>query len=261
MPFATAADGARIYYEETGSGEPLLLISGQGGDHTGWAPIVPDLAAHYRVLSFDHRGTGQSDKPTDPAGYTTRNMANDAIAVLDAAGIDRAHAYGHSMGGRVGQWLGIEHPDRLISLVLSATTPGNAHGVRRPAEVDARMRDRGDPRELLHGRYSPEWLALNPDFEAALLARQPLPETWQKLHYAASEGHDAWDEIPSIKTPVLLIHGDNDQVNMSANSPLLAERIKGAELHMVKGGRHGFNVEFQEENSRVVLDFLKRHPA
>ena len=68
MPFAIAKDGTRIYYEEAGSGEPLLLVSGQGGDHTNWTEIVPDFAAHYRVLSFDHRGTGQSDKPTDPAG-------------------------------------------------------------------------------------------------------------------------------------------------------------------------------------------------
>jgi pimeloyl-ACP methyl ester carboxylesterase len=99
MPYATAADGARIYYEIAGTGEPLLLISGQAGDHHGWDAIRPDFTDRYRTIAFDHRGTGASDKPDVP--YSTRGFARDAVAVLDAAGIDRAHAYGTSMGGRI----------------------------------------------------------------------------------------------------------------------------------------------------------------
>jgi len=266
MPFATALDGVRLYYEARGSGEPLLLIMGQAGDHTGWDGVRDDFAASYRVIVYDHRGTGQSDKPEAPP-YTTRGFADDAVAILDHLGIARAHAYGISMGGRIGQWLGIAHPDRLGALVLGCTTPGNAHGVRRPPEVDAAMTNpSATPEErfaaLLHTLYSPAWLAAHPDFVAALRERlaRPIPAYAQRLHYQASEGHDAWDLLPTITAPTLVIHGSDDQLNPTANAPLLAERIPGAELYIVQGGRHGYFEEFREEASRVVLGFLARHP-
>src|SRR5262249_15655553 len=88
----------------------------------------------------------------------------------------------------------------------------------------------------------------------------PLPAYALRLHYQASEGYDAWDLLPGIKAPTLVIHGSEDVVNMTANAYLLAERIPGAELYIVQGGRHGYASEFREEASRVVLDFLIRHP-
>ena len=149
MPYATASDGVRLYYEEIGAGEPLLLINGQASDHTGWDLVRDDFAAHYRVIVFDHRGTGLSDKLAEPP-YSTRGFARDTIAILDSLGIARAHAYGISMGGRICQWLGIDYPDRIGALVLGCTTPGNAHGVRRPPEVDAVMANRpADPEEAM----------------------------------------------------------------------------------------------------------------
>jgi pimeloyl-ACP methyl ester carboxylesterase len=104
MPYATASDGTRLSYEVLGAGPPLLLVSGQASDRTVWDSVRGDFAARHQVIVFDHRGTGDSDKPEAP--YSTRGFAGDAIAVLDAAGIGRAHAYGISMGGRICQWLG-----------------------------------------------------------------------------------------------------------------------------------------------------------
>ena len=98
MPLATTPDGTRLYFETLGSGATLLLLAGQSSDH--------------RVIVLDYRGTGQSDKPRAPA-YSTRGFAQDAVTVMDQLGIERAHAYGVSMGGRVAQWLGIDHPQRL----------------------------------------------------------------------------------------------------------------------------------------------------
>lgn len=137
MPFAVTLDGVRLYYETMGTGDPLLLVMGQAGDHHGWDFVRGDFAKQYQVIVYDHRGTGQSDKPKQPP-YSTRGFAQDAIAILDHLGIARAHAYGISMGGRICQWLGIDYPERLGALVLGCTTPGNAHGVRRPPEVDGR---------------------------------------------------------------------------------------------------------------------------
>lgn len=260
MPFATLPD-VSLYYEEVGAGDPLLLISGQGGDHHGWDTVRDDFATKYHVITFDHRGTGQSDKPREPA-YSTRGFANDAVALMDVLGIERAHAYGISMGGRICQWLGIDHGARIGSLVLGCTTPGNAHGVARPPEVDAKMANRPtDPAAaaafLAEQMVSPAWSAAHPEYMAYLIAREPIPPFAQKLHYLASEGHDTWDLLPAITVPTLVIHGTEDTINPTANAPLLAERIPNAELHMVEGGRHGYFLEFREEASAAVLDFLR----
>jgi pimeloyl-ACP methyl ester carboxylesterase len=243
-----------------------MLVSGQGGDHTGWDLILDDFTPHFRVITWDHRGTGESDKPREPA-YSTRGFAADAVALLDALGIERAHGYGISMGGRICQWLGIEHGSRIGALVLGCTTPGNAHGVRRPPEVDAHMANRPtDPEDLvrfmLDQMVSPEWAAKHPDYEARARERikTPIPAYAQKLHYLASEGHETWDRLPEIGSPVLVIHGTQDLVNPTANAALLAERIPGAELLMIEGGRHGYFYEFREQASPAVVEFLQRHP-
>lgn len=265
MPFATC-NQAEIYYEVHGAGEPLLLVMGQGSDHHGWDLVRDDFGARHQVIVFDHRGTGQSGKPTEPP-YSTRGFAADAIALLDHLGIQRAHCYGISMGGRICQWLAIEYPERVGAVVLGCTTPGNPHGIKRPPEVDAKMANRpANPEEamrfLAEQMVSPGWLAQHPEYLAQLRKRaeNPIPGFAQKLHYAASEGHDSWDRLPEITAPVLVIHGTEDLINPTANAPLLADRMPGAELRLIEGGRHGFFIEFREEAGPAVLDFLARHP-
>jgi 3-oxoadipate enol-lactonase len=261
MPFATASDGTRLAYEVIGAGPPLLLVSGQASDRSIWNGLREAFADGYRVVTFDHRGTGDSDKPEAPP-YTTRGFAGDAIAVLDHLGIDRAHAYGMSMGGRICQWLGIDHARRLGALVLGCTTPGNAHGVRRPAEVDPVLLS-GDPERMLPYLASLEWAAANRGFldeRNAWLLAHPVPPHARQLHYLASEGHDAWDQLPQITAPTLVIHGSDDGMNVVANGRLLAERIPGAELHIIPGARHVYFWDHGEEANRVVRAFLDRHP-
>src|ERR1051326_4427742 len=160
MPYASAPDGARIYYETSGAGEPLLLVSGQGSDHQGWNAFRQRFAQKYQFIVFDYRGTGQSDKPEQPP-YSTRGFAQDAIAVLDDLGIQRTHAFGVSMGGRVCQWLAGLYPDRIGSLVLGCTTPGDAHGVRRPPAAEAVWRS-GNSFKKLPLLVSPGWLVAHP---------------------------------------------------------------------------------------------------
>jgi pimeloyl-ACP methyl ester carboxylesterase len=261
MPFATASDGTRLAYEVIGAGPPLLLVSGQANDRSIWNGLREAFADRYRVVTFDHRGTGDSDKPEAPP-YTTRGFAGDAIAVLDELGIERAHAYGVSMGGRIGQWLGIAYPERLGALILGCTTPGNAHGVRRSPHVDPALLS-GDPQRMLPYLASLEWAAANQAFLttwAAWLRAHPVPPYARQLHFAASEGHDAWDQLPQITAPTLVIHGSADEMNVVANARLLAERIPGAELHIIDGARHVYFWDHAEEANRVVGEFLARHP-
>jgi pimeloyl-ACP methyl ester carboxylesterase len=265
MPHARLED-VSLYYEEIGEGEPLLLISGQSSDRHAWDDVRDDYAARYRVIVYDHRGLGDSDKPLTPP-YTTRGFARDAIGLLDYLGIARAHAYGMSMGGRICQWLGIDHPTRVGALVLGCTTPGNAHGIPRPPEVDALMSSLATHPERqmefnLAYMVSSDWAARNPDWVAAQEQRvlNPVPEAYRRLHRDASEGHDTWDQLPTITAPVLVIHGGADLVNPTANAPLLAGRIPGAELRLIDGARHGYQYEYRAEASAAVLDFLARHP-
>lgn len=261
MPFAITSDGARISYDVIGAGPPLLLVAGQASERSVWSGTRDDLAAHHRVIVFDHRGTGESDKPED-AAYSTRGFARDAIAVLDAAGVARAHVYGISMGGRIGQWLAIEHAARLGALVLGCTTPGNAHGVRRPPAVDPELAS-GDPARLLPYLVSPAWARAHPQRlaeHAAAAARHPVPPGARRLHYLASEGHDAWDRLPEIAAPTLVIHGSDDEVNVPANAPLLVARIPGAVLHLIAGARHAYFWEYREHASAYVRAFLAAHP-
>jgi 3-oxoadipate enol-lactonase len=270
MPFVTVPDGTRLYYEEIGAGEPLLLISGNGRDHTDWNGVRNDFADRYRVIVSDHRGTGQSDKPSEPA-YSIHGFAQDAVWLLDYLGIARAHVYGHSMGGMIGQWLGIEHAKRIGALVLGASAPSNpvdnttGHAVSRTAEAEALMTNPPtDPQEgiraMLSTLYSPAWIAAHPEKIQDILQATPIPEYAARLHVLAVKGHDAWDLLPTMRAPTLVIHGSEDQRVPTANAFLLASLIPGAELSIIKGGRHAYLDEFREEASRVVNEFLARHP-
>jgi 3-oxoadipate enol-lactonase len=264
MAFAIGSSGCRIWYETTGAGNPLLLIPGQSIDHRMWNVVRPTLEERHRVVVYDNRGSGQSDGPLAPP-YSMELFAADVISVLDAAGIGRAHIYGISMGGRIAQRLAIDHADRVGAVILGATTPGDRHGVRRSAEVDDKFRVM-DPAErfrlLIDEMYTSEWQAAHPEAveELRTAAMEPKQPELLKLHYEASQGHEAWEELPSIKAPVLVIHGTDDSVNPTANARLLAERIPGAELRLVTGARHAYQAECHPEATIVVLEFLARHP-
>ena len=111
-----------IKWDSQGDGPALLLIQGLGYGRWGWDPVAPGLAERHRVLSFDNRGIGESEKPEGP--YTARMMADDALQVLDEAGVERAHVVGASLGGMIAQELAVLAPERVDRLVLCCTTPG-----------------------------------------------------------------------------------------------------------------------------------------
>ena len=254
MPRAVAPDGTRLAFEVHGHGAPLLLVSGQGYDRHMWDRVLADFTSRFTVITFDHRGTGESDTPETPP-YSTRGFARDVVAVLDAAGVNRAHVYGHSMGGRVAQWLGIDHPERVGGLVLGATTPGKAHGAPRDPEAELILRT-ADMKRLEPLMASPEYLALQPN----AFHRRPLLPHAQRLHFRASDEHDAWDHLPTIVAPTLVIHGTEDRLNPTANAALLASRIPHATVALVAGGRHFFFEEQRLDASRLVCEFLEQHP-
>lgn len=264
MPHAPTPDGASLHHTLHGHGEPLLLINGQGLDHTMWDGLRDDLAdAPFQLIAYDLRGTGESTWPDPPRSHGrsaplgTREFARDAIALLDHLGIQRAHVYGFSLGGRIAQWLAAEHPERVGSLILGATTPGNKHGVPRPDSVSVTL-SRGDHRSLDDLMTHPNWRAAHP--ELAQLPPARIPAAIMRRYFEASEAHDSWDALPRIQAPTLVLHGDADRVNMTSNATVLAQRIPGAEKHLIAKARHAYFRDHRAEASRVVKDFLLRHP-
>ncbi|MEU2947561.1 alpha/beta fold hydrolase [Nocardiopsis alba] len=260
MNHAIAADGTRLWYDVHGAGEPLLLIHGQSLDHEMWEGVYTDLAEHHRVVRMDLRGTGGSDAPVD-GPYSMELLAGDALAVLDDLGIDRAHVYGFSMGGKVAQTLAASAPERIGALVLGSTAPGGDNEVERPhhASVALRKANTEEGRDLIaHLFYTPEWADSHPETVARILPRNPLRA--QRRHYEASLKHDGWDRLPLIQAPTLVVHGEDDELTPVANAELLAERIPDARTLILPAARHGYPHEAAPKATEAVVDFLADHP-
>ncbi|MFI6600031.1 alpha/beta fold hydrolase [Nonomuraea sp. NPDC050536] len=256
MPHAITADSVELSYQVKGAGEPLLLLPGQANSHHWWDGVRDEFETRYRTITFDYRGTGDSDKPDVP--YSTRGFAQDAIAVLDDLGVERAHVYGTSMGGRVAQWLAADHPERVGALVLGCTSPGGRHGVERSQEIRKALAqpDRAAAqRVLLELMYTPDWLATHPGPHNTV-GDPGMPAYARGRHLAASAGHDSWDALLGIKARTLVIHGGDDVFNPAANAPLLAERIQNASLRLIPGARHAYFEEFRAVAGPAVLEFL-----
>lgn len=204
---------------------------------------------------MDYRGTGSSRGPV--ASWTTESFAADAVEVLDIVGISVAYVYGTSMGGRVAQMLAAHYPDRVKALVLACTTPGGPNAVDRSPEVNAELTraTAADRLSVLHDLfYTPAW-PYSPQ-HSSLLGDASMSQSELAAHRKASRHHDAWDLLPSITAPTLVLHGEDDLMTPAENARLLANRIPGAGLQVYPGGRHGFFEEFAQRVAPAVLEFF-----
>lgn len=232
----------RIAWEERGSGPALLLVHGLGYARWGWEPVVDLLASRRRVLLFDNRGIGESDAPPGP--YTTAQLAEDAFGVLDAAGVERADVLGTSLGGMVAQELALRAPERVDRLVLVSTTPGGAQAAPMPAVTVALMQESATLEPAVALRRFVE-NALAPGAPEALVERIMAhrlrtaqdPAAWA-AQAAAAMAFDAWDRLPSLDLPTLVLHGSADVVVDPANAALLGARISGAQVEVQEGTGH-----------------------
>lgn len=251
----------RLAYEVRGTGPPLLLVHGLGYARWGWEPVADALAERFSTILFDNRGVGASDVPPGP--YTARLMAEDAIAILDDAGLDRAHVLGTSLGGMVAQELVLGWPERVDRLVLACTTPGGpaAHPMPRQTvlllgRVMLMSRNKG-LRLLVENALAPG--AGRPELVERILAHRlssPFdPAGWQ-AQAAAGVAFDALERLDAISAPTLVLQGTADVVVDPRNAELLARRIAGARLELFPEGGHLFFWEDPQRFVQVVGEFL-----
>lgn len=258
-------NGLNMYYELHGKGDPVVLIQGLGGNHTFWNPNLPQLVKRHRVLLLDYRGAGLTDKPK--MAYSTKMFADDIGGLMDALDITRAHVVGRSMGGCIGQWLGIRHPKKVRSLILAATW-GRADGMLKLcldnwARIVARSGLGGLFPHIL------PWCWTRDFFEpknATALARL------KKLVYAnrqprdafirqslAGKRHDAIRHLSRIQAPTLVVVGEADILTPRKLSDEIVAGISTAKLHLIPGLGHAFYEEKPEVFNRVALDFWACH--
>jgi pimeloyl-ACP methyl ester carboxylesterase len=264
MPTAHV-NGIDLYYEVHGRGEPLLWIGGLGANVREIAYLIDAYRERYQLIVYDGRGCGRSDKPEED--YTIDGFAEDAVGLLDVLGVASAFVYGSSMGGMIAQELVLNHPDRVRALILGCTTAGAIKGVRpSEATVQAMIANQaltGDA-ALEAGwqlGYSQAYIDANRD---ALFARSraasefAAPRDAYIRQVIAAAKHDTYDRLQYVECPVLIIHGSEDVMIPSGNAHLLKRAMPHAELRILEGMGHGYNLEAQAEADALVFDFIAR---
>jgi len=260
--------GTNLFYETRGSGDALLLIMGLGASSAAWDPdLLDQLAKEFRVITFDNRGTGQSDKPDAP--YSMEMFADDAAGVLVELKINRAHVFGVSMGGMIAQEFALRHPARTVTLTLGCTTAGGQHSVPPPPEsmkVLTAPRVGVSPEEIIRRgwplSYTPDYIEKNrTKLEAAIprLLKHPTPPFAFQRQLEATYTLKTWDRLPEVSAPTLVITGAQDCLIPARNSELLAERIPGAKLHLIQDVGHAFMNQSPGEFMWVFVPFVKQH--
>ncbi len=181
-------------------------------------------------------------------------FVDDTVALMDELRLDSAHVYGQSFGGMVAQELALAHPARVRSLVLACTHAGGSHVVRSRATV---------PKDAPWlGLYSQAFAEANPDHVSEDLrvgSAQPRHPVGGRRQREAVRGFDAYDRLPQITAPTLVLHGTEDRTVDPENARVLASRIPGAELFLLEGAGHVYHSEQPDAADAAVLDFVSRH--
>lgn len=272
-------DDLNLHYEIEGTGPPLLMITGTGFPGAAWRTGVSQRFAGggFRVITYDHRGVGKSDCPD--GAYSTRLFARDAVALLDALGIEKAHVLGHSMGGRVAQWMALDNGRVVRSLVLAASGPGafdpefevtrgvplyTAEGLVRAGYEQYMRRHIAGP-----FFFTPDFAAERPEVVQGLADAfwENRPSLRAYLHHVvARQQHQTAERLHEITAPTLVVVGDDDSFrggtgNHLQQSRFLAEQLPNAEMTVIQGAAHAFfwqnAAEASATTTAAIVSFLR----
>jgi 3-oxoadipate enol-lactonase len=265
MPFVHATDGTRIHYEVTGKSgaTPVLMIQGLGASKNAWNLQRIAMATRFRIISFDNRGAGRSDKPTEP--FTLEQMADDALAVLDAAGIETAHVVGASMGGVISQIVAVKYPHRVRSLTLVCTACRNHPWRQELLQSWAKTAEEKGMIEV--GKEAAQWVMSPRSFRRLVLAftwmgplaaLRPRHSFVSQIDAILNTREDLVDQLSTITAPTMVIVGNQDILTPRGDSEEIAERIPNSELVVISGAAHGLMMEHSSTFNKILIEFLQR---
>ncbi len=270
---AQVGDGIEVYYRVTGSGEPLVLISGTSMDHQMWDLQLAAYAEHFTVITFDNRGAGRSSAPPLPRGYSPARMSGDVAGLLDHLGVERAHVAGVSLGSAIAQELALAHPERTATLQLHSTWGRSDEWLRRALVGTVRYAmQHADRRTALRTSLmwimSPSYLehrepAEVRDLVSRIIIKNPnLPSDDGFVGQLRADAvHDALDRLSEITAPTLVTIGELDVCLPPRYGQAVAAAIPGARTAWFEGehASHCAMWEMAEEFNRVTLEFLLEH--
>ncbi len=256
-------NGINMYYEIHGEGEPLVMIMGLRRNLEWWYKQVPVLSRRFRVLVFDNRGAGRSDKPE--MDYSIRLFAKDTAELMRMTGMENANVLGYSMGGYIAQELAINYPGMVRKLILVSTGAGGERAVMMSPERMSRFtaNEGLTPEEILKKDmdiyFSDEYIVNHPNeirefIDISLRWYQP-PEAFQRQFQACLE-HNTADRLHQIDIPVLIMAGGDDPLVPPDNSRILKGLLPHADLTIYPGLRHCFHMEESDQANKKILDFL-----
>ncbi len=269
MPHATTDDGVKLYYEETGAGDPVLFIHEFADDYRGWEPQIRHFSRRYRCIVYNARGYPPSDVPPSPSSYSQTRAVGDALAILDHLSIEKAHIVGLSMGGFCALHLGLNHPGRAISLVVG----GCGYGAQ--ADKRDQFRDEAlttaDTFESIGMAKTAERYALGP---TRVQYQNKDPRGWREFaehlaeHSAKGSAntmrgvqaerpslYDLVDDMAKLAVPTLIISGDEDEPCLEP-SLLMKRLIPSAGLVFLPLTGHAINLEEPDGFNRAVQEFF-----
>ena len=259
----TYVNECNIYYETHGAGEPLILIMGLRRNVEWWYHQIPSLSEHFRVIAFDNRGAGRSDKPV--MEYSIGLFADDTAALMEALDISDAYILGVSMGGYIAQELAIKYPDKVRKMILGCTSCGGERAVLMSEDRMQKFTANAglQPEEILRKDmdiyFSDSFVNQNPEkieefIQISLRYYQP-PDAFER-QFDACLRHDTGDRLKNITKPTLIMTGDDDPLVPPANSEILQTLIPDSKLSTYPGGRHCFFIEAAEWFNRKAIDFF-----
>jgi 3-oxoadipate enol-lactonase len=257
-------EGVRLAYYVHGQGETLVLIRGYANSASMWYPQVPDLSRHFRVITFDNRDTGSSDRVAVP--YTVASLAADLVSLLDFLAAGPVHLLGLSMGGMIALETALGRPDLVKSLLLAGTCCDSDRGLTtdpkalRLFATRPELTPEENTRRSLPLFFSPAGLknrVLIDEYIRRSLEQRPPPATFER-HSRALQGFNRCAEIGQIRCPTLILHGDADRLLPPRNAEGLWEGIPGAAIKMYAGLGHLFLMEDPDSFNQDVLNFIRK---
>ncbi|MFM9848673.1 MAG: alpha/beta fold hydrolase [Hyphomicrobiaceae bacterium] len=269
MAYATAEDGIRLYYEETGAGQTVIFVHEFAGDMRSWEPQMRHFGRTYRCIAYNARGYPPSDVPEQPASYSQARAANDIAAVLDAAGADKAHIVGLSMGGFATLHFGFRHAARALSLCVGGCGYGAEPDQRQRFKAEAKtiadfIKSKGmdtfaeayayGPTRVQFENKDPRGFA---EFKRMLAEHSALGSANTQLGVQRERPslYELIDDMKKLAVPTLIITGDEDWPCLLPGV-LMKQNIASSALAVMPNAGHTINIEDPDEFNRIVGNFL-----